>query len=333
MNKLKINILDCRLGNVLAKDVIINYEGLKLAEKDTIINDFIKNKLIRMGIKIIWIYDVCKLEQRNVKNINCHKIKICYKESISSLKAIFDVLEAAKPLSVNKINDIAKLVYKSIDNTDEIIKYLFQIKEYEDYTLFHSVNVSFYAMLIGKWMCMPEDKILDLIVAGFLHDVGKLAVPERILNKNGSLTDEEFEIMKSHTTFGYGMLKDVIGLSDEIKKSVLMHHERMDGLGYPKGISGDDIGEYSKIIAIADIYDAMTTDRVYKKRVSPFEAFQMFLETGMSTLEPSIVNLFILNLASHILGVKAKLDDGEVLQVVDDFSDDFPMENYSNFNV
>lgn len=90
-----------------------------------------------------------------------------------------------------------------------------------------------------------------------------------------------------------------------------MHHERLDGSGYPNGVAGDYIGEYAKIISIVDIYDAMTTNRVYKNKINPFEAFQIFLETGMNMLESSKVNVFILNLSSHLLGVKLKLIDGE----------------------
>jgi len=270
MNELKVNLSDCMLGNVLSKDVL-SHNGLKLEEKNNSINNFIKYKLIKLGVQIIWIYDASGWEYVNIQKADNHKMKVCYKECIISLQTIFEDLNQAKPFEFSKLINISKLIYKNINNVDCILKYLHEIKEDKNqYTLFHSINVSFYAMLIGKWLSMPKAKILDLILAGLFHDIGKLRIPKHILNKEGSLTTEEFEIMKGHTTLGYDLIKNLIGLNQDIKKSILMHHERIDGTGYPNGVTGDSIGEYERIIAIADIYDAMTTNRVYKKRVNPF---------------------------------------------------------------
>lgn len=347
MNELKINLSDCMLGNVLSKDVL-SHNDLKLAEKNTIINNFIKYKLIKLDVQIIWIYDVSGWEYENIQKTDNHKTKVCYKECINSLQTIFEDLDKTKPLEFSELIDISKLVYKNINNVDCIIKYLHEIKEDENnYILFHSINVSFYAMLIGKWMSMPKAKILDLILAGLFHDIGKLRIPEHILNKKGSLTTEEFKIMEGHTTLGYDLLKNLLGLKEDIKKSILMHHERIDGSGYPKGVNGDSIGECARIVAIADVYDAMTTNRIYKKRVNPFEAFQMLLGTGMNILESSKINVFILNLSSHILGVRVNLDNGEFYQVANDSPnealrstipnklsfEDFSIDNQHRFNI
>ncbi|MVX65438.1 HD domain-containing protein [Clostridium chromiireducens] len=310
MDEIKINLVDSMLGNVLSRDVI-SRKGLKIAEKDTIINNFIKYELIKVDIQSIWIYDVSEFEQSYVEEGDYNKIKVCYEECIISLKEIFQDLAQEKTLKISKLNHVAKLVYENINNIDCIIKYIREIRKYEYYEIYHSINVSFYAMFIGKWLGMHSSEILDLIIAGLLHDIGKLRIPGHILNKKEKLTAEEFKIIKRHTTLGYSMLKNEINLNYDIKKSILMHHERLDGSGYPNGVTGDYIGEYAKIISIADIYDAMTTNRVYKNKINPFEAFQIFLKTGMNLLELSKVNVFILNLSSHLLGVKLKLINGE----------------------
>jgi len=261
-----------------------------------------------------------ELKLKNIENINYHNLKVCYRESLISLEVIFEEIESLTPINLGKIYDIANLIYENIDNTNCILNYIHHIDTYTDYILCHSINVSFYAMLIGKWMCLPKSEVMDLIVAGFFHDVGKLEIPTDILNKKGGLTTEEFEIMKSHTTLGYNMLKNVLGLKEDIKKSILMHHERIDGSGYPSGITGHLIGEYAKIIAIADIYDAMTTNRVYKKRINPFETFQFFLGTGMKILEPAIVNIFISNMTSHFSGMEVTLNNGQASKDIDGLS-------------
>ena len=121
----------------------------------------------------------------------------------SIFQVIFEEIESLNPINLSEIYAIANLIYENINTTNSILKYINQIDKYTDYILFHSINVSFYAMLIGKWLSLPKLKIIDLIVAGFFHDVGKLQIPEYILNKKGSLTTEEFEIMKNHTTLGY----------------------------------------------------------------------------------------------------------------------------------
>jgi uncharacterized domain HDIG len=310
MFKLELHISNCKLGNIISKDVI-DPKGLIIVKKNTIINDFIKKKIADAGIKTIWIYDESRFEYKNLEPIYFHKTDSFYKHNIEHLKEILDNLSEGKVPGYSTLDHIALSIYENIDNIDIIIKYLHHTKEYAEYMILHSINVGFYSMFIGKWLNLPKTKILHLILAGILHDIGKIKIPNHIVNKKGSLTLEEFEVMKLHTILGYELLKDVHKLDENIKKSVLMHHERIDGSGYPAMVSGDLIGEYAKIIAIADVYDAMTSDRVYKKKVSPFDAFYMFLESTNTIFDASIINIFVLNLSSHLTDTKLKLSNGE----------------------
>jgi putative nucleotidyltransferase with HDIG domain len=315
MNVINVNLFACRSGDILGKD-ITNESGLILVVANTILNDFIISKLMAWGIQTIWIYLKSTLEDDLDASSNDRKIKLSYIETLLAVKTMFHSLASGKSLDFDSMKHISELFLKNMDNLDYILTYLQELNDYDDYTYSHCVNVAFYAMMIGKWLHMTEDRILDLIQAGLLHDIGKVKIPIDIVNKNSRLSDAEFLIMKQHSFLGYEMIKDAHEINRSIKEAVLMHHERMDGSGYPMAVTGTSIGEYAKIIAIADVYDAMTTDRPYKNKSTPFEAFHMFSTIGRSTFDTTIVNVFLLNITSHLIGIKVRLDNGDEGEVV-----------------
>ena len=143
-----------------------------------------------------------------------------------------------------------------------------------------------------------------------------IKIPNEILNKKGRLTTEEFNIIKNHTIWGYEMLEKVDGFNDGIKNAVLMHHERTDGSGYPFSMSVNSIGLYSKIIAIADVFDAMTSDRVYRKRMTPFDAFEMFKTIGVSMFDTTILDTFIKKISPYYTGINVVLSNGKRGRIV-----------------
>jgi putative nucleotidyltransferase with HDIG domain len=179
----------------------------------------------------------------------------------------------------------------------------------------HSINVALYTMLMSKWMGFTEKQMKTVIQAGLLHDIGKIKIPGKILNKKGRLTQEEFYIMKKHTIYGYDILKNSCRLKDSVKKSVLLHHERIDGSGYPFGLKDGSIDMYSRILAVADVYDAMTTDRIYKKRITPFEAFRELRETCLSTFDLTILQRFVNNLSAYYIGARVMLNNGQTGEI------------------
>ena len=144
------------------------------------------------------------------------------------------------------------------------------MRDVDDLTYVHSMNVALIASVIGKWMGYNQEKIKVLTLAGLMHDIGKLLIPEKILNKPGNLTDNEYEIMKKHVNLGYEQVKNKF-MPMSVKEAILLHHEKCDGTGYPFGLKSDKIPETAKIIAIADVYDAMTSSRIYRAPICPFE--------------------------------------------------------------
>jgi putative nucleotidyltransferase with HDIG domain len=180
----------------------------------------------------------------------------------------------------------------------------------DGYTYTHSINTAFYAMLIAKWLKLPGKNIREVIEAGLLHDIGKAKVPERILNKPGPLTKDEYDEMKKHPVYGYSILDDEKSVSISVKKAVLSHHERLDGSGYPNGVSNDSLSLYTKILGIADVFDAITSDRIYKKRSTPFDAFSVFTSIGIRGFDMTIVNTFLNNIVSYYVGANVLLNNG-----------------------
>ena len=138
----------------------------------------------------------------------------------------------------------------------------------DEYTRGHSRRVSEYAAAIAKELGLSENEVSDIRFIGLLHDIGKIGIPDSVLNKPGKLTDEEYQVMKSHTTIGAEILKD-INMIEGLDTGAKYHHERFDGHGYPDGLSGEDIPYFARIIAVADAYDAMSSNRIYRRHLDP----------------------------------------------------------------
>ncbi|MBF0529266.1 MAG: HD-GYP domain-containing protein, partial [Deltaproteobacteria bacterium] len=166
------------------------------------------------------------------------------------------------------------------------------LDERDPYTRYHSGNVSRYAVAIGRKAGFNVAVLENLRLAGILHDIGKIGIPDIVLNKPGSLTAEEFEIIKQHSQRGAEILRPISTLSTIIP-GILHHHERLDGRGYPAGLKGDDIPVISQILAVADTYDALTTDRPYRRGMNPEKAITIMNEVSGTQLSPQYVQLFI----------------------------------------
>lgn len=152
--------------------------------------------------------------------------------------------------------------------------------------------------------------------AALMHDIGKAKIPDAILNKRGPLNDVEFQIMKKHSQYGYEIAKDDNRINTEVLKGILMHHEREDGSGYPLKLKGDKIGYFAKIIAVCDVYDALTQERVYKGRMTPFDAFKIIETDGYTTFDTKILLTFLHNIASYYIGMEVVLSDGRQGEIV-----------------
>ena len=315
MSKVSIPLIYCNTGDILAEDVYNDW-GMVLVAKNTVMNSYIKEKLLQMNIPNVWLYNTKEQLDNYYREISYQKVKRTYKETVITVKQFISNLSSGQPVEYKTIKELSQVIFDQAIETNYIISCLKEIKGVDEYSYTHCVNVAFYSMLIANWLGLPGDRTREVIQAGLLHDIGKAKIPYEILNKNGKLTDQEFEHMKMHSTYGYDMLRDIPDIDQRIKNAVLMHHERFDGSGYPGRLKGDSIELYARIIAVADVYDAMTQNRVYKQKVSPFESFRMFLTIGISSFDITVLSAFTKNLSAFYVGTKVLLNTGATGEIV-----------------
>lgn len=239
-----------------------------------------------------------------------------YEETVKTLNEAFEAVRFFNEVPVKKMKELADNSVDQLMNARGVISNLHMVHRLDEYTFHHSVNVSIIAGLLGKWIGYKEKELKDVILAGLLHDVGKAKIPLEILNKPELLLPEEMEVVKTHPVLGYELLKKYEDISPDVQMAVYQHHERMDGSGYPDRIPGQKIHPYARIIAIADIYDAVTSDRVYRSRETPFAVVAMLVEEMFNKLDPEICTTFLNNIRDYFVGNTVRLNDNREAKVV-----------------
>lgn len=316
MEKIFLKVDEDIIDKTLAYDVYTD-EGLMIVPTDTLITNYIYNKLKEFKIDRVYVYKSPAIHENNFFNFeNINQDQKKYIDNVNTAKTMIQDLASGKELDINKAEYISNNIYSKINDIGSLMECINSVKIADQYTYSHSINVSAYAMLIGKWMGLNERQLSEIIIAGLLHDVGKSQIPAGILNKKGRLSEEEFEIVKRHTIFGFDIVKKFEDISIEIKRAVIMHHEKEDGTGYPFGIHGNQKNLYSKIITAADIFDAITSDRVYKGKQTPFSAFKELEKFGYDVLDPKVMLAMFSNMPSYYIGSKVKMENGEIGEVV-----------------
>lgn len=234
-----------------------------------------------------------------------------YESDLNSTKKMFQDISSGRKIDVVATDKIVNSIVKKSESNRNIIDTITQVRSIDEYTYYHSVNVSMLSMIIGKWLRLDEYHIKNLAQAGLLHDIGKTKIPLELLNKPGKLTDSEFNEMKRHSEYGYNIVKNSDEVSPEVAKAILTHHEKEDGSGYPMGITGNRINLYSKIITVSDIFDAMTANRSYKSKDTPFKVFELMQHGSFGVLDPIVLNVFLNNITTYYIGAKVVLNTGE----------------------
>lgn len=239
-----------------------------------------------------------------------------YVKKVDEVTHIIKEISRGACVDVSSINQISRHIIKEFGTVSDVINYLHLVRPMDDYTYSHSLNVSLMSIIIGRWLNLSDAEIDELATAGLLHDIGKTKVPDKLLLKPGKLTEAEFEVLKRHTVLGYMMMENVKDATPNMKYTVLMHHEKIDGSGYPLGAVDDEIPLFPKIVAIADIYDAMTSNRSYRNRMCPFEVIKNFEMQTFGKLDTKILTVFLKNIANTYAGDFVELNTGEICEIV-----------------
>ncbi len=239
-----------------------------------------------------------------------------YELTMMQIKKAFGITREIKEAPVEELKELAdQSIFPMLDSIG-IINHLQMANQQDDYTYQHSVNVSIIAGVLGKWLGYAGANLTDLVLAGLLHDIGKTQIPLEVLNKPGVLSAKEKEVMQTHSLLGYKLIKDNPKLSSNVIYAVLQHHERMDGSGYPFNVKGAKLHPYAKIIAVADTYAAMTSQRFYHEKDTPFTVVETMNAEMFNKLDPDICTVFLKNLRNYFVGNIVQLSDGRKAEVV-----------------
>ena len=235
---------------------------------------------------------------------------------MENLKKIFsDTVEHGKPIEQTELLNNVSQLFLSRNTIIELFDMLNNMRSVDDSVYAHSINVALIARMIGRWLKMDSHDLNILTMAGLLHDIGKVKIPDEVLNKPGSLTDEEFAMIQKHPRFGYEILKNQ-NIDSRIKKAALMHHERCDGSGYPSHLMEDTIDEFAMIIAIADVYDAMTAARSYRAPLCAFQVIANFEKDGYQKYNTKYILTFLRQIAATYQNNRVVLNDGRGCNIV-----------------
>ena len=254
--------------------------------------------------------------QKIVASEEFHDFELDYSRALSFLKEVFEGVQN-KSYTIEEDELIKRIqpLFISRNTITELFDMIHQMHSLSDSVYAHCINVALICRMIGRWLHMEPHDLDTLTCCGLLHDIGKLVIPEEILNKPGKLTDEEFALVKSHPKYGYELLRNQ-NIDSRIKKSALMHHERYDGSGYPNGLTDDLLSDFAMIVAIADVYDAMTAARAYRVPLSPFQVIGNFEKDGFQKYHTKYIYVFLHRIATTYQNNRVMLSDGRACKIV-----------------
>ena len=244
------------------------------------------------------------------------EFKARFDEEVPKFKNMLDsVAGRNSDLDLNSLLDCINEILTSSDGYLNVFDMLHNMRQYDDLTYVHSINVALICNVFSRWLKFTEEQTRLATLCGLLHDIGKISIPENIIKKPAKLTDNEYTVVKKHTLEGYNILR-TFDIPEAIMNAALMHHERCDGSGYPFGIRNSKIDMYAKMVAIADVYDAMTSARVYRGPMCPFKVVEIFESEGLQKYETHFIMTFLENIVNTYMLQRVKLSDGRIGDVV-----------------
>lgn len=309
---------------------VVDRMGRNLVARGATLDDYIIDSMIKLGIMSVYIQDgefdpaedeklITPAAQKKIEQLHTDdRSKVTLSDSVrkrvaEGIQYIYNNTDSDH--LADATDSIATDLMDAIESNDAIAIDISALKTSDEYTFKHSVDVATIAMILGKQQGLSKTEIHEIGVAGLLHDVGKTQVPLEILNKPGRLDDDEFAIMKQHTVYGYEMIKDRPEFNNATSLAVLQHHEKINGKGYPMGVPANQITPYAKILSVADIYDALVTERPYKSAYSQRDAVEMIMSMT-AELDMTAMKSFLESMILYPVDSIVELSNGEKAKVV-----------------
>lgn len=320
--------------DMVIDQLIMDRAGRILIARGTRMDEYLIASLKKMGVPGVYIREGEEEEEQKTENAEpvvapevqkkIEKLKVEDRAKVKLQESVKKrVAEGVQYLysdtDSGNFTDATKSItddlMRAISDNDAIAVDISALKVSDEYTFKHSVDVATMAMIIARKSGLPNKDIYQIGVAGLLHDVGKSHIPNEILNKAGKLTEEEFAVMKNHTIYGYNILKEKSEISNEIIAGVLQHHEKINGRGYPLKLASKQITPYARVLSVADIYDALVTERPYKKGFSAHDALEMIMAMT-DELDVDFMRSFIDTVILYPVDTSVTLSNGERARVV-----------------
>ncbi|WP_426348032.1 HD-GYP domain-containing protein [Alloiococcus sp. CFN-8] len=318
-----------RDGCLLAKNIYDSQNRILLKE-GAVLNSLTINKLREYNIFTLWVQDeysdseIVTIIKPQLREKSIKVLKDTFK-NIDKFQSLWDGQSFFSPTQSSLCKDAyLTSVYKLSDelldniiNNKNVMVSLVDIKSMDDCTYNHSINVALLSLVIGLGIQLPLRDLKDLCVGALIHDIGKVLIHRDIITKEGSLTSDEYTYVKKHTTKGFDYLRNVPSISTSVRLIALQHHERVDGLGYPGGLTRDEIHPLAKIVAVADVYDALTSHRPYRKALLPNEAMEYIMAHSGTIFDHNIVTVFSRVVVPYPSGTIVRLSNGDIGIVLD----------------
>lgn len=296
-------------GMVIGRS-LYNSLGQTLLKAGTILSANYIRRLELLGIPCVYIHEP-HLKLPDIRDVISDETRVTAMVRVRDI--LLDTNTATIALRADgALRCVQDIVQELLRNSHAVVN-LTDIRLDDDYLFAHSVNVCVLALLTGIALGYPKPKLQELGLGALFHDVGKVMVPKPILNKPGHLSPEEYAIVKRHADHGFAILKDM----PAIKDIAYQHHERVDGTGYPLSLKGGSILETSQIVAMADVFDALTAHRQYRTGFPAHEAYEYLSASGNKAFDMKLLQVFLKNIAAYPSGVMVELNDGAKAIVLD----------------
>lgn len=308
-----------REGMILGDNLYNNYGDLMLTRGTVLSREYVK-AIERLQYNGVYIEDDISKDIQIINIIN-DSVRA---QTVKGIKDIFIHCEKGSPEAKTDIKSAKMQIENIVDQifaNKHLMVNMIDMKVFDDYTYYHSVNVAVLSIVLGVAMDMDRDELCNLGFAALLHDIGKVFINKDILNKAGKLNPAEFEEIKTHSLLGCNHIKKGYGVSNSSYVGILDHHEKYEGGGYPNNLKGDRISWYGRIIAVADVYDALTSDRPYRKAMLPSDAMEYIMASTMSQFDPKVVEVFVKKIAPYPIGTCVRLSNGLTGIVVENYED------------
>ena len=304
---------DLQPGMQVAEDIENKFGGTLIPEGAILDRERI-NRLKMLDISLVKIKS--QTEEERQKNVGLvEDIDLAYRQLLDETGLLFERFNFDREVEYAQIAELTDRAHSLAEavSLNDILILSDEVGEYEHT---HMLNAALVAGLFARWLDLKEERVKELTAAGLIHDLGKTEVPDEILEKPGDLSPEEYREAKKHVQYSHDIAKRYPEISQDIARGVWTHHERFDGSGYPHQLAGDEIPLYGRILAIVDVFDAITSERVYSSKRNAFKAIKYFQESDFRKFDPRLKKIFLDRVPDYFLNKRVRLSDGREAEIV-----------------